>query len=175
MSDSRSAPDEVRAREVVVDVSAASGPRVVIDVALGSRDLVDALRDARTRAPGALIALLVGSRSGSGDLEAQRAVGSAAARIADIVIVSDLPSREADRAAVRSGLLDGARAARPRVKPIEVVDPAVAIRLALQLAGEVGCVYWGGPGAAIHRDPRSAQPGYSAVDDARRALAELDP
>jgi UDP-N-acetylmuramoyl-L-alanyl-D-glutamate--2,6-diaminopimelate ligase len=62
-------------------------------------------------------------------------MGAAAARNADVVIVTDDNPRSEDPATIRAAALDGARAAVPGVDLREVGDRRDAIRTAIELAG----------------------------------------
>jgi UDP-N-acetylmuramoyl-L-alanyl-D-glutamate--2,6-diaminopimelate ligase len=62
-------------------------------------------------------------------------MGAAAARAADVVIVTDDNPRSEDPAAIRAAAIEGARAAVPDVDLREVGDRRQAIATAIELAG----------------------------------------
>jgi UDP-N-acetylmuramoyl-L-alanyl-D-glutamate--2,6-diaminopimelate ligase len=62
-------------------------------------------------------------------------MGEAAARAADVVVVTDDNPRSEDPAAIRAEVLAGARASGGRAEVHDGGDRAAAIRLALSLAG----------------------------------------
>jgi UDP-N-acetylmuramoyl-L-alanyl-D-glutamate--2,6-diaminopimelate ligase len=62
-------------------------------------------------------------------------MGAAAARTADVVIVTDDNPRSEDAAAIRTAAIEGARAAVPEVDLREVGDRRAAMATAIELAG----------------------------------------
>jgi UDP-N-acetylmuramoyl-L-alanyl-D-glutamate--2,6-diaminopimelate ligase len=62
-------------------------------------------------------------------------MGAAAARAADVVIVTDDNPRSEDPAAIRAAAIKGARAAVPQVDLREVGDRRTAVATAIGLAG----------------------------------------
>ena len=102
------APD-VPGRMEVVSAGGAGEPRCVVDFA-HTPDAVDAALDAlRPSTQGRLIAVL--GAGGDRDRGKRPAMGAAAARRADIVVVTDDNPRSEDPAAIRAAVISGAREA----------------------------------------------------------------
>ncbi len=106
-------------------------------------DAVEAvLRSLRARTPGRV--LIVIGAGGDRDRGKRPLMGEVAARLADVVVVTDDNPRTEDPAAIRRELLGGARRGTAEVH--EVGDRREAIRLAVSLATEGDCVVVAGKG-----------------------------
>ncbi len=125
--------------------SRADGLSVIVDYAHTPDAVELALRAARTATPrfltpphhpgqGGRLFAVVGC-GGDRDPGKRPAMGAAAARAADVVIVTDDNPRSEDPAAIRAAAIDGARAAVPGVDLQEVGDRRQAIATAIELAG----------------------------------------
>jgi UDP-N-acetylmuramoyl-L-alanyl-D-glutamate--2,6-diaminopimelate ligase len=100
-------------------------------------------------------------------------MGRAAARGADLVVVTDHHPRHEDPAAIRAALLRGASASGGRAVVVEMPEPARAIRRALHGLGDDDTVLWVGPGDTDYRLVASEEIPYSPRRDARTALSEI--
>jgi UDP-N-acetylmuramoyl-L-alanyl-D-glutamate--2,6-diaminopimelate ligase len=112
-------------------------PLAVVDYAHTPQAVGAALAAVRTAATGRLVVVL---GAGGDRHPAKRAgMGEAAARGADVVIVTDDNPRGEDPAAIRQEILRGARRA-PGRKVLEIGDRRAAIREGIRLSGEPGDV-----------------------------------
>ncbi|WBQ02592.1 UDP-N-acetylmuramoyl-L-alanyl-D-glutamate--2,6-diaminopimelate ligase [Kribbella sp. CA-293567] len=111
----------------------ADGLSVIVDYAHTPDAVELALRAARTATKGRLYAVV--GCGGDRDPGKRPAMGAAAARAADVVIVTDDNPRSEDPAAIRAAAVEGARAAVPAVDLQEVGDRRQAIATAIELAG----------------------------------------
>jgi UDP-N-acetylmuramoyl-L-alanyl-D-glutamate--2,6-diaminopimelate ligase len=109
------------------------GLAVIVDFAHTPDAVELALRAARGATKGRLYAVV--GCGGDRDPWKRPAMGAAAARAADAVIVTDDNPRSEDPAAIRAAAIEGARAAVPGVDLREVGDRREAIRTAIELAG----------------------------------------
>ena len=105
-------------------------PTVVVDFAHTPQAVTAALEAVHSRR---LVAVL--GCGGDRDRHKRGPMGEAAARTADVVVVTDDNPRSEDPAAIRAEVLAGARAAGGRAEVLDGGDRAAAIRLALSLAG----------------------------------------
>lgn len=111
----------------------ADGLSVIVDYAHTPDAVELALQAARTATKGRLFAVV--GCGGDRDPGKRPAMGAAAARAADVVIVTDDNPRSEDPAAIRAAAIEGARAAVPGVDLQEVGDRRQAIATAIELAG----------------------------------------
>jgi UDP-N-acetylmuramoyl-L-alanyl-D-glutamate--2,6-diaminopimelate ligase len=109
------------------------GLAVVVDYAHTPDAVELALRAARAATKGCVLAVV--GCGGDRDAGKRPAMGAAAARGADVVIVTDDNPRTEDPAVIRAAALTGARAAVPGVDLREVGDRRAAIAAAIDLAG----------------------------------------
>ena len=107
-------------------------PTAYVDFAHTPQAVTAALRAAHGRRR-----VVVLGCGGDRDPDKRRPMGAAAARGADVVIVTDDNPRFEDPAAIRAEILAGARAVNPTALVLEIADRRAAIRRALELA-EVG-------------------------------------
>jgi UDP-N-acetylmuramoyl-L-alanyl-D-glutamate--2,6-diaminopimelate ligase len=109
------------------------GPAVVVDYAHTPDAVELALRAARAATKGRVLAVV--GCGGDRDQGKRPAMGAAAARAADVVIVTDDNPRTEDPAEIRAAAIAGARAAVSAVDLREVGDRREAIAAAIELAG----------------------------------------
>jgi UDP-N-acetylmuramoyl-L-alanyl-D-glutamate--2,6-diaminopimelate ligase len=106
---------------------------VIVDYAHTPDAVELALKAARGATKGRLFAVI--GCGGDRDPGKRPAMGAAAARAADLVIVTDDNPRSEDPAAIRAAAIEGARAAVPDLDLREVGDRRAAIATAIELAG----------------------------------------
>ncbi len=117
----------------------------VVDYAHKPDALAAVLRSLRARTTGRL--LVVVGAGGDRDRGKRPLMGEIAARLADVVVVTDDNPRSEEPAAIRAELLAGARsAATSKVEVHEAGDRREAIRLAVSLATAGDCVVVAGKG-----------------------------
>ena len=109
------------------------GVAVIVDYAHTPDAVALALRAARTATKGRLFAVV--GCGGDRDPGKRPAMGAAAARTADVVIVTDDNPRSEDPASIRAAAIEGARQAVPAVDLHEIGDRRQAIATAIELAG----------------------------------------
>jgi UDP-N-acetylmuramoyl-L-alanyl-D-glutamate--2,6-diaminopimelate ligase len=109
------------------------GLAVVVDYAHTPDAVALALQAARAATKGRVLAVV--GCGGDRDAGKRPAMGAAAARGADVVIVTDDNPRTEDPAVIRAAAITGARAAVPDVDLREVGDRRAAIAAAIDLAG----------------------------------------
>ncbi|BDO42551.1 UDP-N-acetylmuramoyl-L-alanyl-D-glutamate--2,6-diaminopimelate ligase [Cellulomonas sp. NTE-D12] len=121
-------------------------PLALVDYAHTPDALVLALEAVRPITPGRLV-IVLGS-DGDRDRGKRPMMGEIAARLADVVVVTDENPRSEDPASIRAAILEGARAQRPDlVDVLEVTTSrADAVRRALDLAGDEDTVIITGKG-----------------------------
>jgi UDP-N-acetylmuramoyl-L-alanyl-D-glutamate--2,6-diaminopimelate ligase len=128
----------VRGRMEVV----ATSPLAVVDYAHTPDAVASALQTLRGTAPAPLVVVL--GAGGDRDASKRPLMGAAAARGADLVVVTDDNPRSEDPAAIRAAVLAGARDVDAG-RVVEVPDRGEAITMALHRAGE-GTVLVAGKG-----------------------------
>jgi UDP-N-acetylmuramoyl-L-alanyl-D-glutamate--2,6-diaminopimelate ligase len=153
-----------------------SGPLAVVDYAHTPDAVTAALAALRSAATGRLVVVL--GAGGDRDPAKRGPMGAAAVLGADVVLVTDDNPRSEDPAAVRAGLLAGARAALAAsgraVDLIELGDRRAAIREAVRLAA--------GPGDVVVVAGKGHEPGqevdgvvhpFDDRDELRAALTQV--
>lgn len=150
-------------------VSGPNGPQVFVDAGRSEDAYRATLTTVRSRTTGKVV--MVCGTSGNRDASKRPLMGATAARLADIVIVTDDDPRREDPAVIRAGLLEGVCSVEGATW-FEVPDPSDAIRQAISLVGEGDSVLWSGPGSQNYRDIGGEKVPYSARDEARAALRE---
>jgi UDP-N-acetylmuramoyl-L-alanyl-D-glutamate--2,6-diaminopimelate ligase len=121
------------------------GPLGVVDYAHTPEAVAAALRALRPGRPGRLVIVL--GAGGERDAAKRPLMGAAAARGADVVVVTDDNPRSEDPAAIRGQVLAGARAAGTPAVVLEVGDRRSAVERALSYAtGPQDCVLVAGKG-----------------------------
>lgn len=120
-------------------------PLSLVDYAHTPDALVLALEAVRPITPGRLI--LVFGSDGDRDQGKRPIMGSIAADLADVIVVTDENPRSEEPSSIRSAILDGVRAHRPDLVDVhEATSRAQAIRDALALADEQDTVIITGKG-----------------------------
>ncbi len=116
-----------------------AGPLAVVDYAHTPDAVTAALEALRPACTGRLVVVL--GAGGDRDPDKRPAMGAAAARAADVVVVTDDNPRSEDPAAIRAALLAGARgAASAEVTVLEVGDRRDAIREGVRQSAAPGDV-----------------------------------
>jgi UDP-N-acetylmuramoyl-L-alanyl-D-glutamate--2,6-diaminopimelate ligase len=148
-------------------VDAGQGFLAVVDYAHKPDALTAVLQALRSRTAGRL--LLVIGAGGDRDRGKRPLMGEVAARLADVLVVTDDNPRTEDPAAIRAEVLAGATGSQAEVH--EVGDRREAIRLAVSLATDGDCVIVAGKG---HETGQEAAGVVTPFDDRvqlREALA----
>lgn len=151
-------------------VSGQRGPRVYVDYGHTPDAFQNALEALRALTPGRLI--MVFGADGDRDATKRADMGAIAARLADVVVVTDFHPRWEDPAAIRTVLVQAAAAAVPDREIHEIPDPRVAVRAAVALAREGDSILYAGPGHEDYQEIAGVHMPYSARDDVRKALHE---
>lgn len=151
-------------------VSGPVGPVFIVDYGHTPEAFRLALEALRRVTPGRVI--MVFGADGDRDTLKRPELGAIAARLADIVIVTDFHPRSEDPAAIRTAILDGARRARPEGAIFEQAEPTVAVRDAIAMATTGDVVFYAGPGHEEYREVAGSKIPYNARSDVRAALNE---
>ncbi|MCS5498686.1 UDP-N-acetylmuramoyl-L-alanyl-D-glutamate--2,6-diaminopimelate ligase [Cnuibacter physcomitrellae] len=151
-------------------VSGDRGPTVYVDYGHTPDGFTVMLESMRRVATGRVI--MVFGADGDRDTTKREEMGAIAARLADVVVITDFNPRYEDPATIRRALIAGATAAVPDREIHEIADPKAALRAALDLAAENDIVLYAGPGHEDYHEVAGERIPYSARDDARRALQE---
>lgn len=140
-------------------------PAAVVDFAHNTDALARALEAVRSPLPGSRVIVVFGA-TGQRDQGKRPAMGAVAAKLADIVIVTDDDPHDEDPAAIRADVLAGARSAREQESPgcvIEEVYPRdAAIRRAVELAGPRDTILVAGRGHEVWQEVKGVN---LALDD----------
>ena len=158
--------------EAVVAPRAVDAPRSVVDYAHTPEAIRAALHALRPTTPGLLVC--VTGAGGDRDRDKRRAMGAAAAEVADLVVVTDDNPRSEDPAAIRAAVLEGVEQVRATGRPVavaEVGDRREAIRQAVRAAWPHGA---GATVAVVGKGHESGQDVGGVVHpfDDRQELAE---
>lgn len=120
-------------------------PLCLVDYAHTPDALVLALEAVRPITPGRLV--IVFGSDGDRDRGKRPIMGGIAARLADVLVVTDENPRSEDPASIRAAILEGALGERPGGRDVHEVAPrSDAIRRALELAGDQDTVIVTGKG-----------------------------
>ena len=120
-------------------------PLCLVDYAHTPDALVLALEAVRPITPGRLV--IVFGSDGDRDRGKRPIMGSIAARLADVLVVTDENPRSEDPGSIRRAILEGVLAERPDGRDVYEGEPrAAAIRRALELAGDSDTVIVTGKG-----------------------------
>ncbi len=141
----------------------------VVDYAHKPDAVAAVLRSLRDRTPGRVI-LVIGA-GGDRDRGKRPLMGEVAARLADVVVVTDDNPRSEDPATIRSEVLAGTAGGAASVH--EVGDRREAIRLAVSLAAEGDCVLVAGKGHETGQEVAGAVTPFDDRTELRAALADL--
>ncbi|HSK26459.1 MAG TPA: UDP-N-acetylmuramoyl-L-alanyl-D-glutamate--2,6-diaminopimelate ligase [Jiangellales bacterium] len=114
-----------------VDAPGVDGPLAVVDYAHTPDAVAGALRALRASTPGRLVVVI--GAGGDRDAGKRPLMGEAAARWADVVVVTDDNPRSEPPEAVRAAVLDGTTRVRSeeRAEVLEVADRAAAVAAAV--------------------------------------------
>ncbi len=120
-------------------------PLGIVDYAHTPDALVLALEAVRPITPGRLV--IVFGSDGDRDRGKRPIMGEIAARLADVLVVTDENPRSEDPGEIRAAILAGVRQVRPDLADVHEVSPrAQALRLGVALAGEGDTVIVTGKG-----------------------------
>ncbi|WP_426225670.1 UDP-N-acetylmuramoyl-L-alanyl-D-glutamate--2,6-diaminopimelate ligase [Pseudarthrobacter sp. DSP2-3-2b1] len=140
-------------------------PAAVVDFAHNTDALARALEAVRSPLPGSRVIVVFGA-TGQRDQGKRPAMGAIAARLADVVIITDDDPHDEDPAAIRADVLAGARAAleqEPLRCVIEEVYPRdAAIQRAVELAGPSDTILVAGRGHEVWQEVKGVN---LALDD----------
>lgn len=114
--------------------------------------------------------VLVAGAAGGADPTKRGPMGDVAARLADVVVITDDDPRFEDPDTIRRQLLEGAVASEGAARIEEIADPEAAIDFAIGLCSPGDVVVWSGRGSQNYRDIRGQREAFSASDVARTAL-----
>jgi UDP-N-acetylmuramoyl-L-alanyl-D-glutamate--2,6-diaminopimelate ligase len=151
-------------------VSGDTGPLVYVDYGHTPDAFTHTLAAIKSVVTGKVI--MVFGADGDRDTSKRAAMGAAAARGADVVVITDYHPRTENPHVIRAALLEGARAAKTSADIREVADPRDAVRLAISLATTGDAILYAGPGHEDYRDVGTERIAYSAREDMRLALSE---
>ena len=139
----------------------------VVDYAHKPDAVEAALATLRARTEGRLLVVL--GAGGDRDTGKRPVMGEIAARLADVLVVTDDNPRSEDPAAIRAELLAGTRGGGAKVH--EVGDRREAIRLAVSLAREGDCLVVAGKGHETGQEIDGVVHPFSDRDELRHAIA----
>ena len=150
-------------------LSGDTGPAFYLDFGHSPDAFEKTLSAVRRVTPGRVI--MVCGANGDRDTTKRADMGAAAARGADVVIVTDQHPRSEDPAVIRAAVVAGARAAGTDAEILEVGPPEAAVARAVELAGEGDAILWAGPGHQRYRDIAGVKVPFDAAGVAQDALA----
>ena len=140
-------------------------PAAVVDFAHNPDALARALEAVRSPEPGSKVIVVFGA-TGQRDQSKRPAMGAIAARLADIVIVSDDDPHDEDAAEIRADVLVGAVEAKENegldCSIMEVFPRDAAIRRAVELAGAEDTILVAGRGHEVWQEVKGVN---LALDD----------
>ena len=143
----------------------ATAPAAVVDFAHNPDALARALEAVRPPEPGSKVIIVFGA-TGQRDQGKRPAMGAIAARLADVVIVSDDDPHDEDAAAIRADVLAGALEAKESgalpCTVLEVFPRDAAIRAAVELAGAGDTILVAGRGHEVWQEVKGVN---LALDD----------
>ncbi|WP_255768437.1 UDP-N-acetylmuramoyl-L-alanyl-D-glutamate--2,6-diaminopimelate ligase [Pseudarthrobacter sulfonivorans] len=141
------------------------GPAAVVDFAHNTDALARALEAVRSPVPGSRVIVVFGA-TGQRDQGKRPAMGAVAARLADVVIITDDDPHDEDAASIRADVLAGARAAREEESldcVIEEIHPRdAAIKRAVELARLQDTILVAGRGHEVWQEVKGVN---LALDD----------
>ena len=148
-------------------------PASVVDFAHNPDALARALAAVRSRDEGSRVIVVFGA-TGQRDQGKRPTMGAIAARLADVVIISDDDPHDEDAAAIRAEVLAGAIAARDNEQLgcdiIESFPRDTAIRQAVELATEKDTILVAGRGHEVWQEVKGVN---LALDDREELKAAL--
>lgn len=143
----------------------ATAPAAVVDFAHNPDALARALEAVRSPKAGAKVIVVFGA-TGQRDQGKRPTMGAIAARLADVVIVSDDDPHDEDAAAIRADVMAGALEAKDReglgCTVLEVFPRDAAIRKAVELAGPEDTILVAGRGHEVWQEVKGVN---LALDD----------
>ncbi len=143
----------------------ATAPAAVVDFAHNPDALERALEAVRSPEPGSKVIIVFGA-TGQRDHSKRPAMGAIAARLADVVIVSDDDPHDEDAAAIRADVLAGALEAKAGeglgCTVLEVFPRDAAIRKAVEFAGPQDTILVAGRGHEVWQEVKGVN---LALDD----------
>lgn len=150
-----------------------TAPAAVVDFAHNPDALARALEAVRSPEQGSRVIVVFGA-TGQRDQGKRPTMGAIAARLADVVIVSDDDPHDEDAASIRAEVLQGAHAAREadglRTDIIESYPRETAIRLAVDLATGKDTILVAGRGHEVWQEVKGVN---LALDDRVELRAAL--
>ena len=149
-------------------------PLCLVDYAHTPDALVLALQAVRPITPGRLV--IVFGSDGDRDRGKRPLMGEIAARLADVLVVTDENPRSEPPAAIRAAILEGVRQVRPDGHDVHEVDSrAAAVRRAVELADEQDTVIVTGKGHEPTQEIAGVFHRYNDRDVFLAAVAERGP
>ena len=146
-------------------------PLAIVDYAHTPDALERALEGARTVTPGRLISVF--GAGGDRDTGKRPEFGRVAAALADVIVVTDDNPRSEEPPAIRDGILEGLRQARPSMSDVHEVAPREdAIRFALALAAPGDTILLSGKGHEDYQEVGGVKHHFSDPEELLKALAE---
>ncbi len=146
-------------------------PLAIVDYAHTPDALERVLEGVRPATPGRIIAVF--GAGGDRDTAKRPTFGKVAARLADVVVVTDDNPRSEDPAAIRAAILDGVREERPALEGVSEVAPReAAIRAALALAGPEDTIVLSGKGHEDYQEVAGVKHHFSDPEQLLAARAE---
>lgn len=143
----------------------------LVDYAHTPDALTLALEAVRPITPGRLV--LVFGSDGDRDQGKRPIMGEIAARLADVLVVTDENPRSEDAAAIRAAILDGVRAVRPDLHDVVELSPrSEALRVGMELAAEGDTVIVTGKGHEPTQEIAGVFHRYNDRDAYLTALAQ---
>lgn len=150
-----------------------TAPATVVDFAHNPDALARALEAVRPSAPGSRLIVVFGA-TGQRDQGKRPTMGAIAARLADVVIVSDDDPHDEDAAAIRADVLAGALAAKEAEELdcsiLEIFPRESAIRKAVEMATLKDTVLVAGRGHEVWQEVQGVN---LALDDREELRAAL--
>jgi len=148
-------------------------PASVVDFAHNPDALARALEAVRSREEGSRVIVVFGA-TGQRDQGKRPTMGAIAARLSDVVIISDDDPHDEDAAAIRAEVLAGAVAARDAEElACEIVESCprdVAIRKAVELATEKDTILVAGRGHEVWQEVKGGNLALADREELKAAL-----
>lgn len=141
-------------------------PHVYVDYAHTPAGVESAVREIKQRYSS--LTLVLGA-SGNRDQGKRSEMGIAGAR-ADLLIITDQHPRDEDPAVIRHALLQGALSQLEAGRILEIPDPTLAIRRAVDESAPEAAVLWCGPGHLKYREVQGKKIPFDARAIARAAV-----
>ena len=150
-------------------------PAAIVDFAHNPDALSRTLESVRRPGTGSRVIAVFGA-TGQRDETKRPLMGAVAARLADVVIVTDDDPHDEDEARIRAGVLAGAREAqRAESLPCEILEVApraAAIERAVQLAGPADTIVVAGRGHEVWQEVKGVNLALDDRVELRQALTK---